>query len=665
MCTIATVDTVTFAPAPAFTTRPTLRGTFGVAASTHWIATASAQSVLERGGNAFDAAVAAGFVLHVVEPHLNGPGGDLAGLFRPADGDVRVLMGQGPAPAAATLERYRDVEGLTDVPGAGALAAAVPGSVEAWLWLLAKHGTWELGDVLAYAIGYAEHGHPVHQNVVTTIERIRTHFLDHWQTSAALWLDAEGNAPKPGELMVNPTYAAVLRRLIDAGEGRATRAERIAAASEAWKTGFVAHAIERFVRTPHRHSDGHDHAGVLTAADLTAFEAGDEAPVSIEFHGFALHKTGPWGQGPVLLQTLAILDAYGRLHGLADEHLDPSTAFGIHVIAEAQKLALADRDAWYADPRFADVPLAALLSPEYAEARAALIGDEASAELRPGSPDGRTPYLPAVGAGIGKDGLAEVDDDSGDDECSDGAYADEAGDVAAGTAESAATAASRNDLPAGVGEPTVDRHGQTRGDTCHLDVADRFGNVVTVTPSGGWLQSSPTIPELGFCLGTRLQMAWLDPESPAVLRPDARPRTTLSATLVTASAPNGSTRVLTLGTPGGDQQDQWQLPALLRMLVAGWDPQAAIDAPTFHTTSHVSSFWPRVWEPAGLVVEDRVGSDVIAELERRGHSITVAGGWTLGRLSGVGSTTSQGMSTPRELWAAANPRGVQGYAAGR
>lgn len=623
---------MTFAPAPDFTTRPTIRGTFGVAASTHWLATASAQAVLERGGNAFDAAVAAGFVLHVVEPHLNGPGGDLTGLFRTVDGDVRVLMGQGPAPAAATLEHYRDDEGLTDVPGAGALAAAVPGAVDAWLRLLAEHGTWELADVLAYAIGYAEHGHPVHHNVVTTLDRIREHFLQHWPTSAARWLDARGHAPKPGDLIVNPTYAATLRRLLDAGAGEVSRRGRIAAAVSAWSQGFVAQAIERFVRTPHRHSDGHDHAGVITAADLAAFRAGEEEPVDIAFHGFTLHKTGPWGQGPVLLQMLTILDAYGRLHGLRDEHVDPSTAFGIHVIVEAEKLALADRDAWYADPRFAEVPLMTLLSAEYAETRAALIGEEASARLRPGSPEGRTPYLSPVEAGAGKDGLADSADDENDE--------------------------SATEEPAGIGEPTVDRHGQTRGDTCHLDVADRFGNVVTVTPSGGWLQSSPTVPELGFCLGTRLQMAWLDEHSPAVLQPGVRPRTTLSATMVTASGAGGA-RVLTLGTPGGDQQDQWQLPALLRMLVAGWDPQAAIDAPTFHTTSHVSSFWPRVWEPAGLVIEDRVGADVIAELERRGHRVTVAGGWTLGRLSGVG------IDTDGTLWAAANPRGAQGYAAGR
>ena len=614
----------------AFTTRPTLRGTFGMAASTHWLATATAQSVLERGGNAVDAAVAAGFVLHIVEPHLNGPGGDLTGLFQLAgDGATdasgpRVFMGQGPAPRRATISHYRDTEGLSEVPGAGALAAAVPGAVDAWLWLLGEYGTWELQEVLGYAIRYALDGHPIAPAVVTTIERIAPHFREHWPTSAARWLDADGNPPRPGQLVTNPAYGQVLLRLLAAGPDTGTRAERIEAARAAWKTGFVAKAIEAFAAQPHRHSDGRDHAGVLEAADLADFTPGEEDPVTLDFRGYTIAKTGPWGQGPVLLQTLAILEAYGRLHGLTDEHLDPSTAFGIHVIVEAEKLALADRDAWYGDPRFVEVPLTALLSPGYAEERARLIGERASDELRPGSPDGRAPVTLTGEIGGGKSGLADDETD------------------AAG------------DTPAGVGEPTVDRNGQTRGDTCHLDVIDAHGNLVTVTPSGGWLQSSPTIPELGFCLGTRLQMAWLDEGSPSALRPGARPRTTLSATLVLRDG----VPLFSLGTPGGDQQDQWQLPALLRMLVGGWEPQQAIDAPTFHTTSHLSSFWPRVWEPAGLVVEARVGTEVIAELEARGHRVTVSGDWTLGRLSAVGRDASG-------LWAAANPRGMQGYAAGR
>ena len=615
---------VTYTTPDAFTTRPTLRGTFGMAASTHWLATATAQSVLERGGNAFDAAVAAGFVLHVVEPHLNGPGGDLTGLYQAVDAPAQVFMGQGPAPRRATIEHYRDAEGLTEVPGAGALAAAVPGSVDAWLWLLAEHGTWELSEVLAYAIRYAAQGHPVAAGVVATIERIREHFLAHWPTSAARWLDADGNAPATGQLITNPEYAAVLRRLIASGPDDGTRVERIQAARAEWKAGFVAQTIERFAAIPHRHSDDRDHAGVIGAADLEAFEPRAEEPVTYEFRGVTVAKTGPWGQGPVLLQTLAILDAYGRLHGLSDEHLDPSTEFGIHVIIEAEKLALADRDAWYGDPAFVDVPLATLLSPAYARERAALITDAASDRLRPGSPDGRTPADLEAPVGGGKSGLE-----------------DDAPGVTV----------------AGVGEPTIDRNGQTRGDTCHLDVIDARGNLVTVTPSGGWLQSSPTIPELGFCLGTRLQMTWLDPASPSALTPGARPRTTLSATLVLDA--DGRAR-FGLGTPGGDQQDQWQLPALLRMLVGGWSAQEAIDAPSFHTTSHLSSFWPRVWEPAGLVIEERVGESVIDGLRARGHRVTAVGDWSLGRLSAVGRDTEAGT-----LWAAANPRGMQGYASGR
>jgi len=204
------------------------------------------------------------------------------------------------------------------------------------------------------------------------------------------------------------------------------------------------------------------------------------------------------------------------------------------------------------------------------------------------------------------------------------------------------------------GEPTVDRSGQTRGDTVHIDVIDRWGNVVSATPSGGWLQSSPVVPSLGFCLGTRLQMTWLQPGHPASLVPGRRPRTTLTPTLLSRGD-----EVTAMGSPGGDQQDQWQLPVLLRMLVGAYSPQQAIDAPTLHTTAVADSFWPRSWSPAGAVVEDRLGDEVIAELERRGHRVRRAGDWALGRVSAVGRD-AEGL-----LWAAANPRGAQGYAAGR
>ena len=577
-----------------------------MAASTHWLATAAAQAVLERGGNAFDAVVAGGFVLHLAEPHLNGPGGDLVGLFATAEDPGRpvVLMGQGPAPASASIDHFR-AQGLDLVPGAGGIAAAVPGAVDAWLLLLRDHGTWELADVLAFAIGYARDGIPLVPQALTTIARVAALFREHWTSSADLWLPG-GAPPAPGALFRNPAYADVLEGLVHApcavnDAGPVGRAARIDAARIEWGTGLVATAASAFLARPHRHSTGGDHVGVITQADFASFEAGYEDAVTAAFRGVVVAKAGMWTQGPALLAALRILD------GLPDERLDPSTELGAHTILETLKLALADRDALFGD----GVDAAALLADDAIASRRALLGDMASREWRPREAAGFRPPLRAASAG-----------------------------AATGSA----------------GDPTVDRQGATRGDTCHIDVVDRWGNIVAVTPSGGWLQSSPTIPELGFCLGTRLQMTWLDESSPSALRPGIRPRTTLSPTLVLA----GGAAVMALGTPGGDQQEQWQLPVLLRMLVGGYTAQEAIDAPMLHTTALVDSFWPRTWDPAGVVVEDRLGPDVIEGLERRGHDVTRAGGWALGRVSAVGVDRARGT-----VWAAANPRGMQGYAAGR
>ena len=610
---------MTFTAPDQFTTRPTLQGTFGMSASTHWIATAAAQSVLERGGNAFDAATAGAFVLHVVEPHLNGPGGDMTGVFVTAaePGKPVVLMGQGPAPEAATVEHYR-AEGLDLVPGSGALAAAVPAAVDAWFLLLRDHGTWELDAVLAFAIGYARDGHPVLGRVGTTIAAVAELFQEHWPSSAELWMPG-GRIPAEGELIRNPAYARTLERLIEAGAAwgsGGSREARIDAARREWREGFAARAMVQSVQAPHRHSSGTDHRGVLALPDLAGFEAGYEEAATVDFRGHTIAKTGPWGQGPALLQTLAILA------GFEDRYLDPSTELGAHTILEAQKLALADREAYYGDT---DVPLEYLLSEEYCEGRRELITEQASHEFRPGMVPGREPYIPQLRTEYTPPALAKSGGASG---------------------------------PAGlgVGEPTVAPSGETRGDTCHIDVVDRWGNMVSATPSGGWLQSSPAIPELGFCLGTRLQMTWLEPGTPSTLTPGHRPRTTLTPTLVLRDG----RAVTALGSPGGDQQDQWQLPYLLRTIVGGYSPQQAVDAPTFHTTSMPGSFWPRTWEPGGAVVEERLGADVIEGLKRRGHAVTVAGGWTLGRLSAVVRDPATGV-----LQAAANPRGAQGYAAGR
>lgn len=601
---------MSFTPPATFTTRPTLEGHFGMAASTHWLATAASQAVLERGGNAFDAAVAGAFLLHVVEPHLNGPAGDMTGIFATAEdpSNPKVMMGQGPAPAAATIEHYRG-EGLDMVPGAGALAAAVPGAVDSWFNLLEHHGTWELADVLDFAIDYADNGHPALARTVGTIERVQDLFSEHWPSSAAQWMP-EGKVPEAGELIFNHAYADVLRRLIAAGDEAASREDRIRAARREWKTGFVAEAVAEFIASPHRHSTGSDHAGVMTVEDIAGFDAHFEEPVTIDFRGYQIAKIGAWGQGPVLLQTLKILEGYD------DERLDPSSELGAHTILEALKLAMADRDTYYGD---GEVDLDWLLSDEYAQSRRALITEEASAEFRPGaSRDGAAPAFapPLVLEGADRDEL----------------------------------------IRAGIGEPTVQKNGINNGDTCHIDVVDRWGNIISATPSGGWLQSSPTIPELGFCLGTRLQMMWLDENAPSALTPGKRPRTTLTPTLISKDGH----AVIALGSPGGDQQEQWQLLLILRLLVGGYAAQEAIDAPALHTTALAGSFWPRTWVPGGAVVEDRLGDDVIDGLISRGHVVTKAGDWELGRLSCVSRDPVTGRMT-----AGANPRGAQGYAAGR
>lgn len=605
-----------------FTTRPTLQGTFGMVSSTHWLASSSAMAVLESGGNAFDAAVAAAFVLHLAEPHLNGPGGDVPAIIATAaDPRPRVLAGQGPAPAGATGAHFRSL-GLDLVPGAGPLAAVVPGAVDAWLVLLRDEGTLHPRDVLRFALGYAGGGIPLSGRAVGTVAAVADLFSEDWVPSAQLWLPG-GRPPVAGELFCNPAWAATLERLLADGEAAGPdRVAQIEAVRHSWREGFVAEAIEDFQRREFRDSSGGRHAGVLTAADLASWSPGWEQPVTFDWRGVTIAKTGPWGQGPVLLQTLALLDA---VTGAGGGVPDPGTADGAHLAVECLKLAFADREAWYGDRD--DVPLGTLLSPAYNRARAGLVGDRASFELRPGNPDGRSPRVAALAA-------APFGGDAPDPD----------------------REVPRGELAGTAGEPTVAASGVTRGDTVHVDVVDRWGNMIAATPSGGWLQSSPTIPELGFCLGSRLQMVWLEEGLASTLVPGRRPRTTLSPTLVSRDGQP----VLACGTPGGDQQDQWQLLFLLRHLGLGAELQEAIDAPGWHTDSLPGSFHPRSAEPGSLVVEDRLGDSVIADLESRGHRVTRAGAWTLGRLCAVARDPASGI-----LSAAANPRGMQGYAVGR
>jgi gamma-glutamyltranspeptidase/glutathione hydrolase len=439
--------------------------------------------------------------------------------------------------------------------------------------LLEQFGTWRLEDVLAFAIAYADDGYPVVPGIAATIDRAEP-LLRAWPGSAALYLPA----PAAGSTFRNPQLAATWRRLLDEARG-GSREQELERARQVYYQGFIAEEIDRFSR---------EHDGLLAGDDLARWGATLEPPATVDYRGLTVCKTGAWGQGPSGLQQLRLLEGFD-VSSLGESEL-------VHITTECAKLAFADRDANYGDS--ADVPLERLLSRAYADERRALIGDEASGELRPGL--GRLPQL--------RDGAPHV---------------------------------------LGSGEPT-------RGDTVHLDVADRFGNLISATPSGGWLQSSPTIPALGWPLGTRAQMFWLEEGLPSSLAPGKRPRTTLSPGLVLRDGEPW----LAYGTPGGDQQEQWALHVLLRHVDRGLNLQEAIDAPDWHTDHLISSFYPRGVRRLSLAVESRLGDDAIADLRRRGHEVEVLPPWSLGRVSAVSREGDQ-------LRAGANPRLMQGYAVAR
>jgi gamma-glutamyltranspeptidase/glutathione hydrolase len=593
-----------------FTTRPELIGTFGVVTTTHWLGSAVGMSVLEKGGNAFDAAVSTGFTLQIVEPHLNGPGGDMPAIFKAvSDTTPRVLCGQGPIPQAATIGHFKEL-GLDLIPGSGLLCAVVPGAFDAWMLLLKDYGTMSLSEVLKPAIEYARNGYPVVPKITETIETVRELFSSEWTESAKLYLP-NGQPPRPGSIFKNTILADTYERIVAEAEKTSSNRERqIEAARDIWYRGWVAETIDKFCRNQAvMDVSGRKHSGLLTAEDMASWTSTYNEVASYNYGEYTVCKCGPWSQGPVLLQQLAILD------GMDIQFMDPLGADFVHSVIEAVKLSFADREAYYGDPDFVDVPLEILLSKKYNESRRNLITSQASADLTPGLIAG---YSNAI----------------------DHALVDREELV--------------SNIGMGVGEPTVAKTGATNGDTVHLDIIDRHGNMISCTPSGGWLQSSPLIPELGFCLGNRGQMFWLDEHSPSTLVPGKLPRTTLSPSL----ALKNEKPYMVFGTPGGDQQDQWSTIMFLHHADHGMNLQEAIDAPSFHSEHFPGSFWPRSRQPKKVVLEDRFPQTTIDELIRRGHQIEVGASWSEGRLTGA--TIDNNI-----LRAGANPRGMQGYAAGR
>jgi gamma-glutamyltranspeptidase/glutathione hydrolase len=578
----------------SFATRPVLQGTLGMVAAGHYLAAAIGLRLLEAGGNAVDAGVAAGFALALLKPQSVGIGGEGPILIHLAQsGRSIAITGQGWAPRAATIDYFRS-QGISLIPSDGFLPATVPAQFAAWCTALQHFGTATLAEVLGPAVEMAESGFPMYSALRNGIARVADRFLTEWPTSAAIYLPG-GRLPDDGELIRNPDWARTLKGAIDAslraaGSGREAA---IQAAIDYFYTGPVAEQAVRFSSDNAFADDsGEAHTGLLSLDDFATYGANGTAiedPVSANYRGVDVLKCGPWSQGPVLLQQLKLLEGYDV------RALGHNTVEYLHVYLECAKLAFADRERYYGDPEFTTVPMSRLLSDEYAAERRALIDRRrASLDQRPGS-------------------------------------------VAAAYAAS------------GAKWPVV------TADTTHVDAVDRWGNLFAATPSGGWIGSSPVVEGLGFPLGTRGQMFYLDERHANSLVPRKRPRTTLSPSL----ALRDGQPWLAFGTPGGDQQDQWSLQFFLNMVDFGMDMQEALDAPTVQSTHFPGSFYPHRADPGGARVESRIGAEVRDELAARGHKVSVDGPWSHGQVTAVAREANGVFS------GAASPRGRVAYVMGR
>jgi gamma-glutamyltranspeptidase/glutathione hydrolase len=578
-----------------FTTRPVIMGTNGVVAAGHYLAAEAGLRMLGAGGNAIDAGVAAGLALAVLQPHQNGIGGEAPMLVYAADrGRAFAVNGHGVAPGEATIERFREM-GIDLVPGDGFLPAVVPAAADAYVTALAVFGTMTLEEVSSPALELAGDGFPMYPDLRGAIEGNLPTWRKRYASSVKVFAPG-GRAPGVGEVFAQPDWADAMGLMVEA-ERRAARRGREAAlraARDVFYRGEIAREIVRFCRaTEVLDGSGKAHAGLLSEEDFASYRARVEDTVSVEYRGLTVHKCNTWCQGPVFLQQLTLLEGFDLA---AMGHNAPDY---IHTVVEAAKLAFADREVYYGDPEFVRVPLKRLLSKAYADRRRRLIGRSASLDDRPGrgAPSRHAP----------------------------------------------AGAAEREEWP-----------GLHASDTTQLDVVDRFGNMISITPSGGWFSSSPVVPGLGFPLGTRGQMFWLDPEHPNGLEPRKRPRTTLTPSLVTLEGRPW----MVFGTPGGDMQDQWTLQFFLNHVDFGMGLQEAIDAPTFHSAHFPSSFYPRQARPGVVTVEGRIPEEVRRELEARGHRVEVTGDWANGMVLAVKFDGDSGV-----IAGAASPRGTS-YALG-
>ncbi len=555
--------------------RPLTRGARGAIACGHYLATAAGHRIALAGGNAVDMAAAAGFALSVVEQQETSPGGEVPMLIYAArERKVYAVSGVGWSPRAFTIDWCRE-HGIDLIPGDGTLPACVPAVVDTWAVALERFGTMSLAQVLEPAIELAEGGFPMYRAQHQALRAHEQKLRERYPSTCEVYLP-EGRVPEVGERVRNPGLAETFRTLCraEAEQAHRGRVAGIEAARDAFYRGPVAERIADFVReNPVLDDTASEHAGLLTCDDLAAWHATVEEPVSLTYRGLEVHKCPTWTQGPVFLQQLALLE------GMDLRAMRLNSARYVHARLEAARLAFADREAYYGDPALDDVPLDMLLSKDYADRRRGQIGETASLELRPGD----------IGSGIPDYATFDV---RGDNRRALG-LPPLAGDEAGGEGHN--------------------------GDTSHLDAVDAEGNLVAATPSGGWFTASPILRGLGFPLGTRGQMFYLNAARPNALAPHKRPRATLTPTLVTRDGEP----VLAFGCRGGDTQDQTSLQFFLAHVDFGLPLDWALDVPTFWAEDFPSSFYPRAARPGCARMENTFDPRVVAAVRRRGHEILV------------------------------------------
>lgn len=583
--------------APVATTRPPIIGRNAGVSAGHPLTTAAALEILQRGGNAFDAGVAALLVGGVVEQDLYGIGGEALILVYPqADKKVTSITGQGWAPAAANVDDWL-AAGKT-LEGQGLDASVVPGALHAALTVLERWGTMTFEDVAARAIEYAEQGFPLRGRTTAAIERDLA-FIRKWPHNYLYWLKADGSLYKAGENIRFPGMAKTFKRMVEAEKAVVVQGREagIVAARDRFYKGDIAEEMVAFLQK---------NGAPYEISDFAEFYARVEEPSATTYKQYTIYKQPFNSQGPMLLQTLNILENFD-LQAMGHNSADYS-----HVLVEAMKLAYADRDTYYADQDFVDVPATGLLSKEYAKLRANEIDlRSASQDYIAGNP---LPFDPDVNEWpFWKAGEKMV---------------------------TANLSAALTDFP------------ESAKDTSHIAIIDKDGNVFDSTPSGGWIGGAVILGDTGIGMSVRGEQFWLDKSKAAQLRPWSRPRYTLTPSIVFLN----DEPLLAIGTPGGDNQEQTILQTLLNVVEfwPDWYPNlhSAIEWPRLQTLHLYQSFWPHTTGFNRVNLEVGMGQDVIDEMRERGHDVTVVPPF---KISGCATAVMLDPATGNRI-AAADPR---------